>query len=229
LRLIEAEEAADSVLGSFDPYGTNSYRGLQLSEERRTVLASETLTKGVTVGFKKRKRPGASNGTATGTGSSSNGVNASNDGIAESKVNDGGDDGDDYVGEHGRGRQGGPKAEKAGSQNGSVQMTSTQVLLAQIKAAAAQTSSSSSSSSSSVPNIGTGNPSTSASASLPSEISTAAAGTSAFSAPTNTATSVNTAAAPKQEPVKMGKISFSLGGGMGAKKFRKPSADDDDK
>ena len=53
-----ASLSSDSILTAVDPYGTGMYKGKfigERSEEKMTE--TESLSKGVCVGFKKRKRP----------------------------------------------------------------------------------------------------------------------------------------------------------------------------
>jgi hypothetical protein len=74
LSALEATSSADDALRSYDPYGTNVYKGVQLSSDQAHAEI-ETITRSgdALVAFKKRKRSGNSIASAAGGGSSGSG------------------------------------------------------------------------------------------------------------------------------------------------------------
>lgn len=51
-----AAREGDSALSTYDPYGTNTYKGMYLGDDQQARAPEmESLSKGATVGFKKRK------------------------------------------------------------------------------------------------------------------------------------------------------------------------------
>lgn len=73
-----AAASSESILNSVDPYGTGMYKGKFIGEPEVTAEDSskfsmpiESLSQGVSVGFKKRKRPVNQMNTNAGANSSS--------------------------------------------------------------------------------------------------------------------------------------------------------------
>lgn len=52
-------------MGTYDPYGTNMYKGVAVGEDRGVDVEESTMRKGEKVGFKKRKKAGFGSGSGT--------------------------------------------------------------------------------------------------------------------------------------------------------------------
>lgn len=54
----------EDAMGTYDPYGTNIYKGVAVGEDRGVDVEESTMRKGEKVGFKKRKKAGSGSGTS---------------------------------------------------------------------------------------------------------------------------------------------------------------------